>query len=84
MQNLRELLDRFKRALGKERIPDLLEPINEVLYKFYSDILYTAPSPFWPVLLRTWVAVLGEVDASVVPSIHFCPQNEALVGHEKH
>lgn len=46
MQNLRELLDRFKRALGKERIPDLLEPMNEVLYKFCSDILYTGPSPF--------------------------------------
>ncbi len=46
MQNLRELLDRFKRALGKERIPDLLEPMNEVLYKFYSDSLYTGPSPF--------------------------------------
>ena len=46
MQNLRELLDRFRRAIGKGKIPDLLEPVNEVLYKIYSDILYTAPPPF--------------------------------------
>lgn len=46
MQNLRELLDRFKRAIGKEKIPDLLEPMNGVLYKIYSDILYTGPPPF--------------------------------------
>ena len=46
MQNQRELLDRSNKAIGKEKIPDLLEPMNEVLYKFYSDILYTGPSPF--------------------------------------
>ena len=45
-QNLRELLDRFRRAIGKEKIPDLLEPVNEVLCKIYSDILYTTPPPF--------------------------------------
>ena len=46
MQNLRELLGRFKRAIGKEKIPDLLEPVNGVLYKIYSDILYTGPLRF--------------------------------------
>ena len=30
----------------RKKIPDLLEPVNEVLYKMYSDILYTAPQPF--------------------------------------
>ena len=46
MQNLWELLDRFKRAIGKEKIPDLLEPVNGVLSKIYSDILYTGALPF--------------------------------------
>ena len=46
MQNLRELLDRSKKAIGKEKIPDLLEPVNGVLYKIYSDILYTGALPF--------------------------------------
>ena len=45
MQNQRELLDRSNKAIDKEKIPDLLEPVNEVLYKIYSDILYTAPPP---------------------------------------
>ena len=46
MQNLRELLDRSKKAIGKEKIPDLLEPVNGVLYKIYSGILYTGQPPF--------------------------------------
>ena len=46
MQNLRELLDRSKKAIGKEKIPDLREPVNGVLYKIYSGILYTGQPPF--------------------------------------
>ena len=46
MQNQRELLDRSNKAIGKEKIPDLLEPVNGVLYKIYSGILYTGQPAF--------------------------------------
>ena len=46
MQNQRELLDRSNKAIGKEKIPDLLEPVNGVLYKIYSGFLYTRQPAF--------------------------------------
>ena len=46
MQNQRELLDRSNKAIGKEKIPDLLEPVNGVLNKIYLGILYTGQPAF--------------------------------------